>query len=196
MSRPIPLTAPDGRVYGYACGVCHEIGGGASRGTRKKGPDKFLVENSCERATSCCTCERCGVEWNHSGYGLYCKKCKPIAEAEQVENQRRWSAEEADEQEKVEASLSLSRDRAAALTLQELMSEISEECYCASWLSGLEFDLWRAVEEGPRPYGQGDITAANVAELRRLSDACGGWWHDERFVTLDKWRAVYAAGPQ
>lgn len=73
-------------------------------------------------------------------------------------------------------SLRLSDDPAAARALEAYMSDISEECYCAGWLHGLEEALWGFVQNGPGQWGQGDVTAENIAELKRLSDAAGGWW--------------------
>lgn len=76
------------------------------------------------------------------------------------------------------------------------MSEISEAAYCAGWMLDLEHALWRAVIEGPRPYGRVAITERDVAELRRLSDACAGWiaWDEESeetWLSLAAWRVRY-----
>jgi len=86
--------------------------------------------------------------------------------------------------------------------LADAMSEISEDCWCAGWLIGLEFDLWQALAEGPREYGAGKIGAGDIARLRLLSDECGGWiaWRraedprdsGEEFVPIGEWRARYA----
>src|SRR5688500_8967224 len=37
----------------------------------------------------------------------------------------------------------------AATGLLALMTGISEECWCASWMSGIEYELWQARENGP-----------------------------------------------
>jgi hypothetical protein len=84
-----------------------------------------------------------------------------------------------------------------AQALTDYMSELSESAYYAGWMSGLEFELWRAVVDGPRRYGVLDITAEHIAELRRLSKACGGWIYfddetEETFASLDDWRRRYA----
>ena len=79
------------------------------------------------------------------------------------------------------------------------MRRISEEAYCAGWLSGLEFYLWRFFSEGPGQFGGLDITNEHIASLQSLSDACGGWivWDgamkDEVFVPLIEWQQRFAA---
>lgn len=57
------------------------------------------------------------------------------------------------------------------------MEEISEDHYCAGWMSGLEFDLWNAAHatEDYR-YGMGVIDTAQREALRKLSQDAGGWW--------------------
>lgn len=91
--------------------------------------------------------------------------------------------------------------------LLELMSEISEEEFCAGWLDGLEFDLWAAVHD--RDHADAPVLpSADVAMLRGLSDECGGWWvhvstvgrewsagtvPGRVFLPIDAWRELYAA---
>lgn len=65
-------------------------------------------------------------------------------------------------------------DEGAALGLLGLMTGISEEFWCAGWMSGLEFSLW-GVPAGMR-YGQGNITERQSQLLKLLSDECDGWW--------------------
>jgi hypothetical protein len=86
----------------------------------------------------------------------------------------------------------------SAQTLADYMSEISETAYCAGWMEGLEFALWRAVTEGPMRYGHLDITQEHIYKLRTLSDNCGGWIvfddkKEETFIGLDAWRRLYRA---
>jgi hypothetical protein len=64
----------------------------------------------------------------------------------------------------------------AELGLLALMTGISEEHYFAGWMTGLEFDLWRARETGPLEYGRGAITRRQCDLLRLLSEEAGGWW--------------------
>jgi hypothetical protein len=80
--------------------------------------------------------------------------------------------------------------------LCQFMSDISEDCYCAGWLNGLEHALWRCIESGPRSWGQGEITQADLDKLKALSSRCGGWWVWREgvgnvFVPLEAWRQEY-----
>ena len=76
------------------------------------------------------------------------------------------------------------------------MSAISERCWHAEWLDGTEFVLWKAVTGGPLRWGQGEVSAEDIALLRRLSEAAGGWivWDDERgetFLPMSEWLQLY-----
>lgn len=88
-----------------------------------------------------------------------------------------------------------------AMQLADLMSAISERCWFAGWLNGTEFTLWDAVIDGAGAWGQDFISVEDVAELKRLSDACGGWfvWDEElaeSFIPMAEWLAMYKAmGP-
>ena len=62
----------------------------------------------------------------------------------------------------------------AAQGLLALMCGISEDCYCAGWMMGLEDALWN-VQPGTR-YGQGTITERQTTLLRLLAEEAGGWW--------------------
>ena len=84
------------------------------------------------------------------------------------------------------------------LALADRMSEISEEAFCAGWMSGLEYDLWRIVVAGSGTYGWFALDGAIIAELRALSDACGGWivfddQTEETFVPREEWNQRFRA---
>ena len=91
------------------------------------------------------------------------------------------------------------RDSQAAVALNVTMVRISECCWCASWVPDLEFSLWSMLLGGPRQFGMGDVSDADVDALRGLSDRAGGWWRwSERecvevFVSFDDWRAIWDA---
>ena len=75
------------------------------------------------------------------------------------------------------------------------MSLLSEAGYHAGWMAGLEFELWRAVIEGPFRYGQLDLTGKHVERLKYLSDACGGCIvfdsaREETFVPIRHWNDI------
>lgn len=82
----------------------------------------------------------------------------------------------------------------AALGLLGLMTGISEEFWCAGWMSGLEYDLWEAADG--KHYGQGQITKRTAALLRLLSEECDGWWYyahnGPKFVSRADWRKKVA----
>lgn len=85
---------------------------------------------------------------------------------------------------------------AAVQDLINYISSLSEEAYCASWMHGVEFALWRRVSEGPGRYGRLDITNEHIQKLRGVARKCGGWvfWHPttcETFVPLREWMDMY-----
>lgn len=86
----------------------------------------------------------------------------------------------------------------AALGLLALMTGISEEFWCAGWMMGLEYSLWR-VEAGTR-YGQGGISERQATLLRLLSEECDGWWmwveHDGPcFIRTEQWLKMLHPSP-
>lgn len=87
--------------------------------------------------------------------------------------------------------------------LQRAMSDLSEECRAAGWDYGTERALWACMVEpmpdGGRRWGHGVVTQEDVARLRALSEACGGWivWESanngETWLPIEDWRRRYAA---
>lgn len=70
--------------------------------------------------------------------------------------------------------------------LRDLISDISETCWYAGWLSETEFDVWRLATEGG---SWGRCSAAEiegqVAEVMRLAKELGVWdWQ----VRYDAWK--------
>ena len=95
---------------------------------------------------------------------------------------------------------------AARQYMLSLMSEISEECYCAGWEGGLEFSLWSLItddlESGFGQCDRGDIQS-HLDMIKLLSDRLGGWWiwnpDDDcdwakvnTWVPLEEWKVTYA----
>jgi hypothetical protein len=82
-----------------------------------------------------------------------------------------------------------------ASLLRKLMSGISEEYWCAGWLSGLEYTLWDAVTGK----GKDICSLEEIEQLKYLSGKCGGWiiWDeqakDEKFVPMEEWLRPYEA---
>ncbi len=81
--------------------------------------------------------------------------------------------------------------------LTELMSEISERCYSAGWMEGLEYVLWDAVISGPRHYGREMITQEDINQLIQLSRKANAWIvfddeQDQLAIPLDTWNILFA----
>lgn len=82
--------------------------------------------------------------------------------------------------------------------LRDLMSDISEDCWFAGWLIGLEYSLWEMVQGGDRKFGIGAVQEIDIDEMRRLSEEIDGWlaWSESEmevaFVPMVEWLAMYA----
>lgn len=91
--------------------------------------------------------------------------------------------------------------------LYELMSDISEDCYFAGWMNGLEYAIWGALQDGDRNYGMGEMDAEQLERCRTLAAELDGWviWVDSdddpelpvqewgpRFVSMSDWLAKAA----
>jgi len=92
--------------------------------------------------------------------------------------------------------VTLSRETVVA-SLIDLMSEISEDHYCAGWMSALEYDLFGiVVGDRLNHYGLGPIDVEKIQRLRELADELDGWvhWTDdgEKFIAKDEWLKLYA----
>jgi hypothetical protein len=63
--------------------------------------------------------------------------------------------------------------------LGALMSELSEDHYCAGWMMGLEEDLPRLCRDvlsgTPRTYGMHEITREKAETLTYLAGKAGSW---------------------
>lgn len=85
-----------------------------------------------------------------------------------------------------------------ALALAEYMSSLSEEAWCAGWLSGLELRLWRLVLDGQLDYGWGrSFSAEHAQRLKDLSERCGGWIifdddAEESWIPIEEWRGMFS----
>ena len=82
------------------------------------------------------------------------------------------------------------------LELANYMSCLSEAAYCASWMDGLEFALWRLVLDGPFKYGQFQLSSEHRRRLIELSNACGGWIYfhgqaEETFSSMHEWLQLF-----
>ena len=81
-------------------------------------------------------------------------------------------------------------------TLLRMMRDISEDCWCAGWLTDLEFTLWNAVTTGKMGSGWGVVEERDLLRMKYLHELTGGWWiwasgeQRERFVTTDEWLRI------
>lgn len=86
--------------------------------------------------------------------------------------------------------------------LRDFMSNLSEEAWCAGWLHGLEYILWRAVQMGPSERNRW-FPPSDLDLLRKGAEEIGGWivWgaadgtdtdEGNRFVPMDEWLRMFA----
>jgi len=80
--------------------------------------------------------------------------------------------------------------------LIDLMSDISEDAYCASWMSKCEYGIWEAIHTNGH-YGMTVIARDEAMRLRVISRLIGGWvqWEwgnsdDPVFVPMDEWQRM------
>ena len=79
--------------------------------------------------------------------------------------------------------------------LLDFMRDLSERCYCAGWMLGLEAALWDLMLKGGGAYGMSDVAAGEAAKLQRLATDAGWWWMyggaGPEFGALDAWVNVH-----
>lgn len=196
--NPIPLRH-NRTVYAWACGRCHavHVSGGYV------GHDPALVAerrraaavSSKQSAAACCACSGCGVELPGSTFGR-CEACQAVEEARVVRASAKMASEDnARHTHNAAAIAAAGGDRDAAVRLRMFMSELSEECWCASWLGECEVMLWQMTREPDRAHawGQGEVKPDDLATLLRLFDRARGWWRWDNtlrgavFVPADEW---------
>jgi len=76
--------------------------------------------------------------------------------------------------------------------LAEYMSYLSERAYSGSWMSGLEFELWRVMNNEIVKYGRLEVTEEIIAKLKDLSSKAKGWIvfddnYEEVHVSWELW---------
>ncbi|HEV8068669.1 MAG TPA: hypothetical protein VGP76_13105 [Planctomycetaceae bacterium] len=87
-----------------------------------------------------------------------------------------------DEPERVPGGGGMTDEKRSDLVrhLGDLMSAISEECYCAGWLGGTEFTVpelcRRAAESGKTQFwGHGRIDPSQARQLAAIANQIGSW---------------------
>ena len=83
MSAPIPLAAPDGTVYAYACGTCHNVH--ATSHQRPSADVARLAAGYLRAAERCCVCD-CGA---HADSALWRRCCAACAERARIAEMER-----------------------------------------------------------------------------------------------------------
>lgn len=78
--------------------------------------------------------------------------------------------------------------------LRYKMEEYSQDGFCASWLDGLEWDIWEASEL-PESEIKDNFLRQIAPECRELGEIADGWWtwiddtaDNPIFIPLDQWR--------
>lgn len=93
----------------------------------------------------------------------------------------------------------------AQLDLYDRMSEISEDCFCASWILDNEFNIWDAIVNGDTSPTDQWMSPRLLRRCQLLSLEIGGWiyWADgPQFAPMAQWLAMVdarrklAAAPQ
>ena len=59
--------------------------------------------------------------------------------------------------------------------LAKYMSELSEIAYTASWIDGLEYILWNALDNKVKVFGRLTFTKEIKVKLKSLSENTEGW---------------------
>jgi hypothetical protein len=105
--------------------------------------------------------------------------------------------------QRVEAWHAAERARNPRFALRELMSELSEDAYCAGWHVDTEYSLWETLQGRRSAWMRLDGSDPRLGELRRLHLETGGWWWmspkldggwgDLEFLPTETWEQVYAA---
>ncbi len=82
----------------------------------------------------------------------------------------------------------------AAMDLVELLKDLSEEIFAASWLIDWEYIVWDDVHDQPRSPSR-RIDKETRAKILHLSEVAGGWIYmpddltatGPRFISMDAW---------
>lgn len=80
--------------------------------------------------------------------------------------------------------------------LYNLMSQISEDCFCAGWLGDCEYDIWQALQHGD-PWPTNRLVSPRLLRLcQKLSTEINGWiyWTDgPQFAPMAQWLTMVDA---
>lgn len=77
--------------------------------------------------------------------------------------------------------------------LYDRMSAISEDCFCAGWIGGNEYDIWNALQHGDHSPAHRRMAPRLLRLCRKLTTEINGWiyWADgPRFAPMPQWLAM------
>ena len=82
--------------------------------------------------------------------------------------------------------------------LQSYIEDISDDCFCATWLSGIEYELWSIIQgDTPAINLYSTIYQSELDDMKLLSTEINGWvtWGDDdiqpMYISLDEWLITY-----
>lgn len=94
------------------------------------------------------------------------------------------------------------------IELALLMSDISEDCFYAGWISGLEYTLWgMTLDPSKNQFGVHEVPLSEIEKVKLLSREIGEWpvWADDdepgaedvdglwlKWLPLDEWEKTYS----
>lgn len=84
--------------------------------------------------------------------------------------------------------------------LESLLSELSQRCFATRWYPEIPWYGWHFALTGPQGAGRGQVTAADVAELRACQvDLEQGWmlypYSRAAYIDHHRWLMAYGGGP-
>lgn len=88
-------------------------------------------------------------------------------------------------------------DNEKQILISSLISEISEDIYCAGWYSDIEFELWNWIkDESTIPEGLNHrVIKKDLSELQMLSNKLQLWAHwtdteEEKSIGIEEWKEL------
>jgi hypothetical protein len=81
------------------------------------------------------------------------------------------------------------------LALANYMSHLSGLAFDASWMEGLEFELWKGVKGEISEYGRLTFDPMVIERLSELSTAANGWIifddaREEILISFEEWEGM------
>ena len=81
--------------------------------------------------------------------------------------------------------------------LQQEMSNLSEACYCAGWLTECEHTIWELIEGNGDQWGMCSFDKDEIvlSRIRELRDASGMWFCGyDNPCTVEEFRQIHQDG--